>query len=124
MGDEQVTLPVQVALNNLDPAFAVDLLNAIATGNTALPAGTTAILRPLLILATAALGPITLGNLNQILGFTSVLGVNVGLQTVTVNAGVVATCTTATLPVGSYTGLTVAYAGEHSPSACHLTFLQ
>jgi hypothetical protein len=120
MGDEQVTLPVQVALNNLDPAFAVDLLNAIALGNSGLPASTLNILAPLLNSVTTLLNiPINALNLPTIL---NTLGL--GLQTVTINAGVVATCTTATLPVGPYTGLTVAYAGEHSPSACHLIFLQ
>ena len=118
-------MPLQVTLNDLDPTFAVSLLTAIVAGTSGLdPTVASGILGPLNLVLPFVGNIISATTLPIILnGIAGVVG-GIGLNTLTINAGVVATCTTATLPVGSYTGLTVAYAGEHSPSSCHLICLQ
>lgn len=123
---------VQVDLNDLSLDLTAFALNAITAQLDTLPGGSVIsnILLSLLGLpagstitaADLAANPAGLASVINYLTNLSTVPVvgptlaaalsSLGLFPVKITGGVVATCTTSTIPVGTYTGLQVAYAGR------------
>jgi hypothetical protein len=104
---------VQLTLDNTNSDLEAAALNSLVS-----TAGLSSALDPLI----GAAG-FTGTNVATLLSTPGVLPIlqGTGLYPLTTNAGAIATCTTATIPVGNYTGFQLALTGAH-PSSISCTF--